>query len=270
MRSGAAIAVSVAAATALPGCAGAGGGAAQHAGSTARALAAPAADQPGGAAHTPAADVRTPRARSTRPRWRGARPGHPPPARRAAPGRPAVPPSPLLRAFSILRRPERSGDRPAGQARALLVAEAREDRRLGGRALLIAAARRLPAAPGAPPSWIVPAPERICLLRALPGTATAPETIECVGTAAATRGYLISAITGLPGTPERSSLEGVLPAGAGDARLELADGESIALALRDGSYAVSAQGVTSLRFERAGRELTVPVPRPPSGASPGL
>ncbi len=116
----------------------------------------------------------------------------------------------------------------------------------------------------------MPAPERVCLLRALSGAAAAPETIDCVGTAAATRGYLLSAITGLPGTPERSSLEGVLPAGAGDARIELADGESIALALHEGSYALTEQGATSLRFERAGRELTVPVPHAPSGAGPEL
>jgi hypothetical protein len=266
MRTGAAIAASLAAAMVLPGCAGA-GGATQRASSPAlRAAERPAA----GAAHLPPTGLTAAPARSTRHRRRGARPVHPPPVRRAAPGRPAVPPSPLLRAFPILRRPERSGDRPAGQARALLAAEAREDRRLGEGAPLIAAARRLPAAPGAPPSWIVPAPERVCLLRAVPGAGGAPETIECVGTKAAISGYLISAITGLPGAPQRSSLEGVLPAGAHDARLQLGDGELIALQLHEGSYAVSAQDATTLRFDRGGRTLTVPVPHAPSGASPGL
>ncbi len=152
--------------------------------------------------------------------------------------------------------------------RALLSAEAREDRRLGEGAPLTAAARRLPAAPGVPASWIVPAGERICLLRTLPGAAAAPETIECVRAAAASRGYLMSAITGL-GAPGRSSLQGVLPAGARNARLELAGGAQIALTLREGSYALWESGASALRFERDGGELTVPVPQPPgAGGEP--
>jgi hypothetical protein len=93
-----------------------------------------------------------------------------------------------------------------------------------------------------------------------------PETIECVGARAATHGYLMSSISKLPGAGDRASLEGVLPAGALDARLELADGERVSLALHDGCYDVSATAATALRFEHAGRELTIPVPRTPNGA----
>jgi hypothetical protein len=78
----------------------------------------------------------------------------------------------------------------------------------------------------------------------------------------------MSAITGLPAGGERSSLLGVLPAGARDARLELADGTWTALTLREGAYAVSGAGERTIRFQLAGRELTVPVPHTPSGAAP--
>lgn len=269
MRAAAAIATSLVAAAALPGCGGAGaqersGAASPPAG--ARGDGPPrraAAGGDPGAAEAPAQGLRSPHRR------RGARPAHPPPARRAAPGRPAVLPPSLLRAFPILRRPARDGDRPAGQARALLSADARERRRLGEGALVIAGARRLPPVRGMPPSWIVPAPERLCLLRGVPAAAAdPPETIECVGAPAAARGYLMSSISGLRGDPERSSLEGVLPAGALDVRLELANGERIPVAVHDGCYAVSETAATALHFERAGRELAVPVPRRPSGAGP--
>ncbi len=268
MRAVAAIASSLVAAAAMPGCGGA--GAPSHTGAVPLSGLAPKGGRPRRAEARRAAapiEAATPTA-SARHRRRGARPVHPRPARRAAPGRPAVLPSPLLRAFPILRRPARSGDRPAGQARALLSADARERRRLGEGALLIAGARRLPPARGMPPSWIVPAPERVCLLRGVGVAADAPETIECVRVRAGARGYLMSSITGLPGARGRSSLEGVLPAGAAEPRLELADGQRIVLALREGSYAVTAAAATALRFERAGRELTVPVPRTPSGAGP--
>jgi hypothetical protein len=279
MHTGAAIAASLAAAMALPGCGEAGSRPPQRAGAVSLPRAGDGAgrdpvrsreQQARGPVRTPTADAGPPREVNRKLRRRAARRVTPSPARRAAPGRPAVPPSTLVRAFQILRRPARSGDRPAGQARALLAAETREDRRQGEDVPNLAAARRLPAAHGLPPSWIVPAGDRVCLLRQVPGGPRAPETIECVGAAAATRGYLMSAITGLPGGAEQSSLEGVLPAGAHDAMLELADGAWIALGLRDGAYAVSAAGSTAIRFRRARHELSVRVPHAPSGAAPQL
>jgi hypothetical protein len=186
-----------------------------------------------------------------------------------ASGRPAVPPSPLLRAFPILRRPARSGGRPAGQARAMLGQEAREERRLGEAAVFVNGARRLPDLPATGPSWLVPAPNRLCLLRALSGAPAAPETIDCVGIRAAARGYLLSAIVGPPGAQGRTALEGVLPAGAAGVRLELADGASAPLTLHEGAYGVYERDALLLRFRLAGCTLTVPVPHAPPGAAPG-
>src|SRR5581483_10787309 len=145
MRTGVAIAASLAVAVALPGCGGAGAGMGGGAGALEPRQApnhgAPPAGRPAAAtlarpAHGltsgDAAVAAPPRALRSKPRRRGGRAVPTLPAvRRAASGRPADAPSTLLQAFQILRRPARSGDRPAGQARALLAADAREDRRLG-------------------------------------------------------------------------------------------------------------------------------------------
>ncbi len=263
MRRGIAIATPLVAAVALPAC----GGAPVQRSAPAPSPAAHA-EHPSIAAagrRPVAAPDGTARRAGGSPRRRSTGAANPPPARRAAPGRPAVLPSTLLRAFPILERPGGSGDRPAGQARALLATESRERRRLGEGALLIADARRLPGTPG---SWLVPAPGALCLLRPVRPGAAGPAAFECVHAAAALCGYLMSSISGLPGASERSALEGVLPAGAAHAVLELADGQRLAIALHAGGYAVSESGATALRFERAGRELTVPVPQAPAGSAP--
>ena len=116
-------------------------------------------------------------------------PCDPPPARapRLA-GRPfRPPPSSFGRSRSSSDRAG-SGDRPAGQARALLAMESRERRRLGEGGLLYRAARRLPGTPGLActrPRRRLPASPGSAR-RGLPGHAS-----ECVQAAAALRGYLM-------------------------------------------------------------------------------
>ena len=179
-----------------------------------------------------------------------------------APGRPAGLPSSLLRAFPILRRPATSGDRPAGQARALLLADARAEPPAGR--LELARARRLSAA-AAPPAWLVPARSRLCLLRAASAAPGGAQALECVRPAAAMRGYLMSIVE----SPTGTLLQGVLPGGASSARLALAGGRSVPVALREGAYAVRERDATALTYVRGGGLRSVPVPQGPATPATG-
>jgi hypothetical protein len=162
--------------------------------------------------------------------------------------------------FALLRHRDSSPDRLPPSAsetvRRFVAISDESDPGLGDAIL-----RRTPVLPSLP-SWVLGDRRLMCLVRAEPllKTSKYAYAMNCVQTAEAINGFLISSIAEVPQYLGETLFEGVLPDGAAHLTVLNTAGRREKIPTHDGIYIVAGTDLRSIRFQRDGRTYVVPLP----------